>query len=97
MHKLHPNPARLLTVLLPPSGAPSCMADDVIATDCTPRAVLTCLLLQTMLNGKERTSQQWHDLMGAAGFAIKSISQAPSMAAIVAVASAAAAAPLGDD
>jgi hypothetical protein len=43
------------------------------------------LLLQTMLDGKERTTQQWHHLMGQAGFTIKSITQAPSMAAIVAV------------
>jgi hypothetical protein len=38
-----------------------------------------------MVGGKERTTQQWHDLMGRAGFTIRNISQAPSMAAIVAV------------
>jgi hypothetical protein len=38
-----------------------------------------------MLNGKERTIQQWHDLMGQAGFTIRSITQTPNMAAIVAV------------
>lgn len=38
-----------------------------------------------MVGGKERTRQQWHDLMRQAGFTIQSISQAPSMAAIVAV------------
>jgi hypothetical protein len=49
----------------------------------TKSAVL--LLLQAMLDGKERTTQQWHELMGQAGFTIKSITQAPNMAAIVAV------------
>jgi hypothetical protein len=38
-----------------------------------------------MLDGKERTTQQWHELMGQAGFSIKSITQASSMAAVVAV------------
>lgn len=41
--------------------------------------------LKAMVGGKERTRQQWHDLMHQAGFTIQSISQAPSMAAIVAV------------
>ncbi|WIA16181.1 hypothetical protein OEZ85_012895 [Tetradesmus obliquus] len=41
--------------------------------------------MMTMVGGKERTTQQWHDLLGKAGFAITSISQGPSMAAILAV------------
>jgi hypothetical protein len=40
---------------------------------------------QVMLNGKERTVQQWEQLLGEAGFTIKEIENAPSMAAIVAV------------
>lgn len=52
---------------------------------CINLSLLALLPLQTMVGGKERTTQQWHDLMGKAGFTIKSISQAPAMAAILAV------------
>jgi hypothetical protein len=38
-----------------------------------------------MCDGKERTAQQWHELLSQAGFTIKEIKDAPSMAAIVAV------------
>jgi hypothetical protein len=40
---------------------------------------------QVMCNGKERTQAQWQALMTQAGFTIKSITQSPDMAAIVAV------------
>jgi hypothetical protein len=46
---------------------------------------LLLLLLQAMLDGKERTTQQWQQLFGVAGFTIKSINQGPAMAAIAAV------------
>lgn len=43
------------------------------------------VLMQAMVNGKERTRQQWQQMFEQTGFSIKEIVETPSMAAIVAV------------
>eukprot|EP00775_Hariotina_reticulata_P003453 gene3453-3724_t len=76
---------RNLAAVMPP-GATLVNFDRLMPTgDGRHPAKLMDVIMMAMCTGKERTSEQWHDLLGAAGFEIVDIVESPTMAAIAAV------------